>query len=106
MQKKFSTDKNDKNAFKQCQKVRNHCHYTRKFRGAAHNIYNLRHQTPKEIPVLFHNGSTYGYQFIIKHLVKQFDGLSECLEENTEKYITFEYQFKKNLIMVKQLHTN
>ena len=74
MQKKFSTDKNDKNAIKQCQKVRNHCHYTRKFRGAAHNIYNLRHQTPKEIPVLFHNGSTYDYQFIIKHLVKQFDG--------------------------------
>ena len=32
---------------KKSQKVRGHCHYTRKFRGAAHNIYNLRHKTPK-----------------------------------------------------------
>ena len=33
--KEFSTDENYKNAFKLYQKVRNHCHYTGKFRGAA-----------------------------------------------------------------------
>ena len=38
-------------------KVRDHCHYTVKYRGAAHNICNLRHKVPKEIPVVFHNGS-------------------------------------------------
>ena len=32
------------------QKVRDHCHYTGKYRGAAHDIYNLRYKTPKEIP--------------------------------------------------------
>ena len=34
-----------------------HCHYTGKWRGAAHSICNLRYKVPKEIPVVFHNGS-------------------------------------------------
>ena len=58
-----------------------------KYRGAAHNICNLRYKIPKEIPVVFHNGSTYDYHFIIKELVKEFNGNFECLGENTEKYI-------------------
>ena len=89
--KEFSTDKNDKNAFKLYHKVRDHCHYTGKFRGAAHSICNLRYKTPKEIPVVFHNGSTYDYHFIIKQLAIEFKGEFECLGENTEKYITFQY---------------
>ena len=59
-------DKSDKKIYK----VRDHCHYTRKYRGAAHNICNLRYKIPKEIPVVFHSGSTYDYHFIIKELVK------------------------------------
>ena len=51
-------------------KVRDHCHYTGKYRGAAHNICNLRYKVPKEIHIVFHNGSIYDYQFIIKELVK------------------------------------
>ena len=97
MQKRFSTDKNDENAFKLYHKVRDHCHYTRKFRGAAHSICNLRYKTPKEIPVVFHNGSTYDYHFIIKQLAREFDGKFECLGENTEKYITFSEAIKKEL---------
>ena len=64
--KEFNTDKNDKNAFKLYHKVRDHCPYTGKNRGATHSICNLRYKTPKEIPVVFHNGSTYDYHFIIK----------------------------------------
>ena len=49
-------------------KVRDHCHCNEKLRGAAHSIYNLRYKTPKEIPVVFHNCSTYDNHFIInKH---------------------------------------
>ena len=70
-------------------KVRDHCHYTGKYRGAAHMICNLRYKIPKEIPIAFYNGSTYDYHFIIKELVKEFEGKFECLGENTEKYITF-----------------
>ena len=51
-------------------KVRDHYHYTGKYRGAAHDICNLRYEVPKEIPVVFHIGSTYEYHFIIKELVK------------------------------------
>ena len=40
-------------------KVRDHCHYPGKYRGAAHNICNLRYKIPKKIPMIFHNGSTY-----------------------------------------------
>ena len=79
------------------QKVRDHCHYTGKYRGAAHNICNLRYKIPKEIPVVFHNGSTYDYNFIIKELAKDFKGNFECLGENTEKYITFSAPIKKKI---------
>ena len=66
-------------------KVRDHCHYTGKYRGAAHNICNFRYKVPKEIPIVFHNGSIYDYHFIIKELVKEFEGNFECLGKNTEK---------------------
>ena len=57
----------------------------------------LRHKVPKEIPVVFHNGSTYDYHFIIKELVKEFDGNFDCLGENTKKYITFSVPLKKKI---------
>ena len=78
-------------------KVRDHCHDTGKYRGAAHNICNLIYKIPIEIPVIFHNGSTYDYHFIIKELVKEFDRNFECLGENTEKYITFSAPIKKKI---------
>ena len=60
-------------------------------------ICNLRYKKSKEIPAVFHNGSTYDYHFIIKQLAKEFDGQFECLGENTEKYITFSVPIKKEL---------
>ena len=82
---------------KKQQKVRGHCHYTGKYRVAAHNICNLRYKIPKEIPVVFHNGSTYDYHFIITELVKEFKVNLECLGENTEKYITFSMPIKRKI---------
>ena len=57
----------------------------------------MRYKIPKEIPAVFHNGSTYDYHFIIKELVKEFKGNFECLGENTEKYITFSVPIKKKI---------
>ena len=41
--KRFSIDDNNK----KYHKVRDHCHYTGKYRGAAHDICNLRYKIPK-----------------------------------------------------------
>ena len=76
-------------------KVRDHCHYTRKYRGAAHKICNLMYNTPRERPVVFHNGSSYDYHFIIKGLAEEFEGYFECFSENKKKYITFSVAIKK-----------
>ena len=48
--KEFRDD--DKNK----EKVRDHCHYIGKIRGAAHNICNLRYKVPKEITIVFDHG--------------------------------------------------
>ena len=68
---------------------------------------NLRHQIPKEIPVSFHNVSTYHYHFIIKKLAKEFESQIECVGENVEKYMSFSVQVIQKLMvrMVKELHT-
>ena len=91
----FCYDKNKESKFKFYHKVRDHCHYTRKFRGAVHNICNLRKKVAKKISVVFHNGSTYDYHFISKRLAEEFKGQFECLGENTKKYISFSVPIKK-----------
>ena len=57
---------------KKHRKVRDHCHYTGEYRGAADSIYNLKYSVPKNIPIVFHNGSNYDYHFIIKELGEEF----------------------------------
>ena len=94
--KPFSVD----NENKKYRKVKNHCHYTEKYRGAAHGISNLRYNIPREIPVVFHNGSTYDYHFIVKELAEEFEGEFDCLGENTEKYINFSVPIKTKTIKI------
>ena len=61
-------------------KVRDHCHYTGKCRGAAHNICNLRYKVPKEI--------TYkikfidSFRFMSSSLSKLVDNLSKGIHNN------------------------
>ena len=76
-------------------KIKYHCYYTGRYLGATHVICSKKYKIPKEIPVVFHNGSTYQYHFIMKELAKEFKGKFECLGENTEKYITFSVPIEK-----------
>ena len=55
-------------------KAGDHCHYTVKYRGEAHNICNLKFNVTDEIPLVFHNGSNYVYHYIITELSNQYDG--------------------------------
>ena len=50
--------------------------------------------------MVFHNGSTYDYHFIIKELAKEFEGEFECLGENTEKYIIYSVPIKKEITKI------
>ena len=47
-------------------KVRHHCHYIGECKGAEHSICILKYSVSKTVPIVFHNGSNYDYQFIIK----------------------------------------
>ena len=76
----------------------NQCHYTGEYIGVGHGIYNLKCNIPKEIPVVFHNGSNYDHHFIKKKLAEEFKGQFSCLLENTEKYITFSIEKEVKII--------
>ena len=94
-EKEFCIDEDNKKEFRKMQKVRDHCHYTGKYRGSAYSNFNLNYKIPKEIPVVFCNGSTYDYHFIIKQLVRELKAYFHYSGENTEKYITLSVPIKK-----------
>ena len=85
-EKVFCAHKKSKDYKNKC-KVRDHCHFTSNYRGAAHSICNLKYKVPKDIPVVFYNGSTYDNHLIIKQISKDFKSYFTCTGENTEKYI-------------------
>ena len=72
---------------KKHRKVRDHDHYTGKYRGATHSICNLRYSAPKDIPVLFHNGTNYDFNLIITELAEEFRSELQCIPVNTNRYI-------------------
>ena len=51
-------------------KVRNHCHITGKYRGAAHYSCNINLKISKKVPVIFHNLNGYDSHLIFKELSK------------------------------------
>ena len=81
-------DTADEKGYRKNEKVKDHCHYTGRFRGAAHNSCNLNYKKPKFIPVVFHNLSGYDSHLFIKNLGFT-DGTIDCIPNNEEKYISF-----------------
>ena len=77
---------------KKYHQFRDHCHYSEEYRGVAHNICDLKYNEPKEIPIIFHNGSNYDYHIIMKELVEESDG------GNTKKHIAIQlYEWIKKI---------
>ena len=81
-------------------KVRDHCHLTGLYRGAAHNKCNLQFKVPKFYPVIFHNLEKYDAHLFIKELAEVQDpllaaGLSKtkggikCIARTEENYVSF-----------------
>ena len=73
-QKEFGSEK----------KVRDHCYFTGKYRGAAHVKCNLQFKKPKFTPVIFHNLSGYDAHLFVKNLGKS-EGNIKCIPNNEEK---------------------
>ena len=69
-------------------KVRNHCHYTGRYRGPAHSLCSLRYRILFYIPVVFHNLSDYDAHLFIKKLGKHSKDIG-VIAKNKEDYITF-----------------
>ena len=90
-------DKDKYTTEKEYHKVKDHFHFTGKYRGVAHVICNLKYSIPKKCPVVVHNGSNDDYHFIIKELVKEFEGEFNCLGENTKKCKTFSVPITKEV---------
>ena len=72
-------------------RVRDHCHFTGRYRGPAHNKCNLKYRKPKNISVFFHNLSGYDSHLFIKKIgcsINKNENI-KCIPTNEEKYISF-----------------
>ena len=74
-------------------RVHDHCHLSGKFRGAAHEVCNLKYKVPKYVvsPIVFHNLSGYDSHLFIKTL-ENSEGDISCIPNNEENYISFTKQ--------------
>lgn len=69
--------------------VRDHCHFTGAYRGAAHQNCNLQYRDYRTVPVVFHNLTHYDSHFLIEKIATGFEGGVKIIPINTEKYISF-----------------
>ena len=69
-------------------RVRDHCHITGQYRGAAHSSCNLRARTVKELPVFVHNLKGYDAHLLFQGVADVVGDVS-VIATNTEKYVSF-----------------
>ena len=77
------------------EKVRDHCHVTGKFRGAAHWSCNINLQLTKKLPVIFQNLRGYDSHLIFNEL-KKFNVKIYVIQNGLEKFMAF--FLNKNLV--------
>ena len=68
-------------------KLRDHCHVTGKFRGAAHNKCNSKLRIPRKLPIIFHNLQEYDGHIIFKEL-NNFDVEVAIIPKGINKYMS------------------
>ena len=76
-------------------RVRDHCHYTGLYWGAANFSCNLKYKIPKYIPVVFHNLAGYDAHLFIRELSKYTTGMG-IIAKNTEDHISFSIKVEVN----------
>ena len=78
-------------------KVRDHCHISGKYRGAAHWSCNINLKITKKVPVIFHNLKGYDSHLIFKELSK-FNVKISVIPNGLEKYMAL--TINKNLVFI------
>ena len=69
-------------------KVRDHCHITGKYRGAAHSKCNLKLKIPRKIPIIFHNLEGYDGHLIFREL-NNFKNIDiQVIPKTNERYMS------------------
>ncbi|GJQ86688.1 hypothetical protein Trydic_g19786 [Trypoxylus dichotomus] len=81
------------------ERVRDHCHFTGKYRGAAHSQCNLEYRDTKTIPAVFHNLSGYDGHLLVEELAKS--GKLRVIPNNTEWCIAMTHTTEDNEIKFK-----
>ena len=71
-------------------KVRDHCHLSGKFRGAAHEVCNIKYKDSKFFPIVFTICLAMIATYVLKHCEIARDMF--CISNNDEKYISFTKQ--------------
>ena len=71
-------------------KVRDHCHFTGKFRGVLHNVCNLRAKRVWRIPIFFHNLSSFDSHLFVKELSDNGNTNVNAIPENEQRYVSFQ----------------
>ncbi|KAK6998843.1 hypothetical protein BgiMline_008450 [Biomphalaria glabrata] len=70
-------------------KVRDHCHYTGAFRGAAHSECNINYRKRNFLPVVFHNLRRYDSHIIMQALHVWKNVRIECIPLSIEQFMSF-----------------
>ncbi|MES9902420.1 MAG: hypothetical protein ABW168_07025 [Sedimenticola sp.] len=70
-------------------KVRDHCHLTAAFRGAAHVDCNLKYKQPSYLPIVFHNLRGFDGHLLCEAVGKFKNLKLKCIPNNMEKYVSF-----------------
>ena len=71
--------------------MRDHCHWTGKFRGAAHQRCNLMYRKTYKIPVFFHNFSGYDSHHIFNNM-SNLDKPPTVIAKSLENFISMEIE--------------
>ena len=78
-------------------KVRDHCHFTGRYQGAAHKKCNFLYKKPNFKPVVFHNLSSYNGHLFVKNLGRS-EGSINCIPTNEENILALPKKYKLGVI--------
>ena len=78
-------------------KVRDHCHITRKYRGSAHWSCNVNLKLTEKVPIIFHNLKGYDSHLIMQE-IDRFDVKTNIIPNGLEKYMAF--KINNNLVFI------